>query len=1194
MKYHPDYSSRFRILKGGKISLVVSALIGSVTILSASPSGGTVTSGSASIAQNGATTNITQTTQKTTINWQNFSIGANETVNFAQPNTSSIALNRVVGNEKSIISGALNANGQVWILNSNGVLFNSTASINTAGLVATTAQLSDADFNAGNYNFTNSSSASVINAGTIEVTNNGSVVLASNEVINSGTIKAVKGKVHLVGASEYSLNLNGNSLVNLTVDKGVLNAMVENSGTIIADGGEVYLTTNAVNELLKGVVNNTGIIEAQTLDDVTGHVELFAHGGTANVSGTIEAVGGFVETSGKELSVASETVIKAKKWLIDPVDVVIESTGGSDVAGSSISATAIETALESADVQIEATNDITVNDDIDIVHNNLILSAGNDININANVNVNTIPFGMNYYGLLLMAGNDINVNAIVDVRSQNVLGIFYGYDNQNFTFNDTSRLNMGMNANKTAFTGKINLVSDSIFYMNEMLDGTPEYTIISDRAGLEAIDDNYAETLALVNDDGFVMQDVTDALGRKYVLGGDIDLSGRNWLALGDATTSFTGTLNALGHTIDGMTINDTDTSSWDKGLFSSIEGGSVSNLALTNVDVNGLGNEYGALAGWMDSVTISNIILQGSVKGAKDASDGYFGGLTGYTNNIIIDNVHANVDVEGSNYIGGLVGYGAGDLTITNSSSKGNIKFANQGAGGLVGYFDGDSLIIEKSFNAGSIGAMADTTDYSLQDVGGLVGYLYSYDGHIRESFNMGSVSGTNSVGGIVGYLDSVLEITDTFNIGTVTAIGNTASRIGGFIGTVDGDVDILNSYNSGNVLKTATSSENVGGFIGSIETNNEVIISDSFNSGDVTGTTRVGGFIGRLMRGDDVELTNVSASGRVNGTTNVGGFIGQSGEVETEKIELDLTNVNWSSTASGQSNAIGSSIAPTLLVRLYDTEEDGSFYVSPNLNNTGGRYTTDVLGGERVAYNYDTHYAALVTNDVDGEYHDTFGTIETGVIMNISGGITNAQNNIVASAFTAPTWVKNSAINNGLPYFPWSELASTGGSTPPTTPTVTPTVTPTQTNVQNVITTITNTNAVKVVPPTPVVNPAQALGQSTTTAPKSNFVVSNTMSNTNLGKNLGLAQGNSVSLLSTPKDGETLKPISLSEVRTLMTENDSTSNNGNATPTNRQDTRVPLSENSIVDLVNGGVNLGEGLEQEFYIVKNDNGENN
>lgn len=395
MKYSPDFSSRFRILKGGKISLVVSALIASVTMLHAAPSGGVVTSGSANIAQNGSVTTITQSTNKAAINWQNFSIGTSETVNFNQPTVNAVTLNRVVGNEKSIIDGALNANGQVFILNSNGVLFSKNASINTAGLVATAMNLSDADFMNGNYAFRGESTASVINQGTINISDKGYATLFGKEVKNEGIIKATLGKVELAGAKEVTLNLNGNSLVNLKVDKGVLDALVENKGAIYADGGEVYLTTNAVNELLKGVVNNTGIIEANSLEDITGEVILFAHGGALHVNGTIEAEGGFVETSGKTLHVEDSTIIKTKKWLIDPDNITIESSGGA-VGGDSVSATAIQNALSSSDIELQAINDITVNENITwATDKKLTLTAVDEIFVNKTIeNTNTTNGGV--------------------------------------------------------------------------------------------------------------------------------------------------------------------------------------------------------------------------------------------------------------------------------------------------------------------------------------------------------------------------------------------------------------------------------------------------------------------------------------------------------------------------------------------------------------------------------------------------------------------------------------------------------------------------------------------------------------------------------------------------------------------------------------------------------------------------------
>ena len=96
------------------------------------------------------TTTVNQSTQNLAINWSSFDIASTETVNFIQPNASSIALNRVLGQNPTSILGSLNANGQVFVLNPNGVLFGTTAQVNVGGLVASTLSLSDTDFMAGN------------------------------------------------------------------------------------------------------------------------------------------------------------------------------------------------------------------------------------------------------------------------------------------------------------------------------------------------------------------------------------------------------------------------------------------------------------------------------------------------------------------------------------------------------------------------------------------------------------------------------------------------------------------------------------------------------------------------------------------------------------------------------------------------------------------------------------------------------------------------------------------------------------------------------------------------------------------------------------------------------------------------------------------------------------------------------------
>src|SRR3569833_2259003 len=104
----------------------------------AGPAGGTVVEGAATISQGGTATNINQSTNKAIINWQGFSVGANESVNFYQPGASSVTLNRVIGNETSVINGALNANGNVFFVNSAGVVFGKGSQVNVGGLVAST------------------------------------------------------------------------------------------------------------------------------------------------------------------------------------------------------------------------------------------------------------------------------------------------------------------------------------------------------------------------------------------------------------------------------------------------------------------------------------------------------------------------------------------------------------------------------------------------------------------------------------------------------------------------------------------------------------------------------------------------------------------------------------------------------------------------------------------------------------------------------------------------------------------------------------------------------------------------------------------------------------------------------------------------------------------------------------------------
>ena len=185
--FNTDFKSRFKIASKGRILLVVSSLMTCLSSASASPNGGVVISGNADIANVGNNTLINQSTNKAIINWQDFSINKNESVNFNQPNQNSITLNKVVGNEKSVIAGILKANGKVFLVNKNGVVFSKDSKVDTSGFLASTLDITDENFNNENFVFeTNGNNGSVINLGTITATNDSYVALLGKQVIKIG------------------------------------------------------------------------------------------------------------------------------------------------------------------------------------------------------------------------------------------------------------------------------------------------------------------------------------------------------------------------------------------------------------------------------------------------------------------------------------------------------------------------------------------------------------------------------------------------------------------------------------------------------------------------------------------------------------------------------------------------------------------------------------------------------------------------------------------------------------------------------------------------------------------------------------------------------------------------------------------------------------------------------------------------
>ena len=289
--------------------LAASLLLAFATNSYALPVNGVVAAGGASIASSAGSMTINQSSQNVAINWQSFSIGATEAVRFVQPNSNSVALNRVLGSDPSSILGSLSANGKVFLVNPNGVLFAKGAQVNVGGLVASTRGISDTDFMAGNYKFAGTGGGTVVNQGTINA-DGGYVALLGANVSNEGVITARLGTVALAAGNAMTLDVAGDGLLNVVVNQGAVNALAQNGGLIQADGGQVLLTALSASSLLQSAVNNTGIIQAQTAENRNGTIRLLGdmQSGTVSVSGTLDVSGTGAGQTGGTVMVTGQHV----------------------------------------------------------------------------------------------------------------------------------------------------------------------------------------------------------------------------------------------------------------------------------------------------------------------------------------------------------------------------------------------------------------------------------------------------------------------------------------------------------------------------------------------------------------------------------------------------------------------------------------------------------------------------------------------------------------------------------------------------------------------------------------------------------------------------------------------------------------------------------------------------------------------
>jgi filamentous hemagglutinin family protein len=674
--------------------------------LSANPTGGVVAAGSASINTVPGTVTINQASNIAIINWETFSIGAGELTKFVQPSSSSAALNRVLGGQTSMIDGTLLANGQIYLINGNGIIIGPGGVVCANSFTASTRDISDCDFLSGKLHFIGSNCSGVKNLGTINALG-GSVYLIGNTVDNEGTINAAKGTAGLVAGDNVLLaqkNADGSTITVNPCSKatGASGVGVSNSGTIQAMSAELKAANGNLYAL---AINNSGTIRATTVCHQGGHIYLTADSGTVVNSGTLDVsatarhghggsvlltsregttinsgtilaqggqrgVGGKVGISGNVVQLTGTVNTTAPGGTtgtlrIDPGTWTIAATGGNETGAD------VASLLSSNNVIINADNSITVNDGITWINgNSLTLSTNNSdstIVINAPITGSSGKLVINAEG----AGSQATTGAYGTILVSSFI-LQAGQWIQN-------------SATLPGFTASTDFeINGGSFLRVTGGDGSVENPyVVTDVYGLQGI-------ASLPLDDSYALGSNIDATSTATWNDGAGFVPIGN--ELGEEFTSFAGTFNGQGYVINGLTINRP--SDDYIGLFGLLDTGAiVENVGLSNVQVSG-DFEVGGLVGGSDGL-VTYAYTTGMVTAGTDGS--FVGGLVGGSSGVI-SNAYSTAAVSGNNFVGGLLGANGGGV-IDNSYSAGPVTALGSESYNIGGLLGGNLGIVNNSF---------------------------------------------------------------------------------------------------------------------------------------------------------------------------------------------------------------------------------------------------------------------------------------------------------------------------------------------------------------------------------------------------------------------------------------------------------------------------------------------------------------
>ncbi|CAN5310336.1 two-partner secretion system adhesin CdrA [soil metagenome] len=813
-------SSRYRYGARAALLLATTALTSPFLVTAALaqslPTGGSVAAGSVTIAQPSATQlNITQSSQSAVVNWQGFSIGAGSAVNIVQPNASSAILNRVTGNTPSTIAGALTANGQVYLVNPNGIAITSSGTVNTAGFVASTLGITDSDFMAGRRTFAgNGASAGVSNAGTITIGRGGYAALIGGTASNAGSINVPLGKVGLGSGERATLDFSGDGFLQVAMPtaSGGSGALIRNSGTIKADGGSVIINAATAREAARNAINISGVVQARSISGHNGSIVIGGgEGGKVAVSGKLNAAsrrhnGGAITVTGKDIALKGATVDASGKtgggsiriggdalgqgslqqaqsvtmdantqihadatgtgnggnvtlWSTGTTSVagLITAKGGADGGNGGL----IETSGHHVDftglrVDTSAPKGITGSwlvDPTDLT----VDAAASTISSNlasTNVTLQTTATTASGPGTQSAGPGDIYINAPISWSSANSLTLS-AYNSINIISSITATGNGQLVLTTNNNIGGANSAGNLNFYGsgNVQLQGASAALTINGTPYTLIHNRTQLEAINNNTNAPFPANPEIIYVVGNYALAQPIDLAGTTYT---DAVIAGAGSYGFTG-TFNGL-------------------GNTISNLT-----INALANNYsvglfGILGNFLGNNTPGTVANLGLIGGSVTSvsSSAYVGALAG-ANMGTITNVYASTSVTDNYFqssVGGLAGYNWGVIDRSRASGTVTSNVTANWAGGLVGYNDGYSSgnqvgTIINSYATGAVNGGGGTGNASGAGTGSSTGGLAGFNGGvIINSYSTGAVTG-----GVSTYLGGLVAENNTVGgVGTIT----------------------------------------------------------------------------------------------------------------------------------------------------------------------------------------------------------------------------------------------------------------------------------------------------------------------------------------------------------------------------------------------------------------------------------------